>query len=286
MLKSVLFTVGTVIGIIVAFSLVSFWLSVSPPRYRGSETPADYDIPYKEITLRTDDGERLDGWFVESSKTKPTVIVGHGYPFDKSNILPVTKFLYPQYNLLYFDFRGHGRSSGITTAGWRETKDIAAAVRWLDNQKGLKRSYGGWGFSLGGAALLRAAPEQPRIKAIISDSSYAELDDMLAQLYRIFPGPLKLPFVWLTRFWAKVFFELDTQSVSVAAEIAKTNTPVFIIHGTKDREIPIEQAYKLEKAIKRKEVWILEGAGHGWSYAQDPEEYERRIRKFFAKHLQ
>jgi len=101
LLKIVLF----IVGFIIVASLAQFILSIHPPRYYESKTPEDYFLAYENVSFNTSDGIKISGWLLRSKKANGTVIVGHGYPFDKGNIFPVAKFLYPDYNLLFYDHR-------------------------------------------------------------------------------------------------------------------------------------------------------------------------------------
>ena len=58
------------------------------------------------------DGVDLDAWFIPHRTSRRTVIVCHGYPMDKSDVLGLTAFLARDFSLLYFDFRATGRSGG------------------------------------------------------------------------------------------------------------------------------------------------------------------------------
>ena len=138
------------------------------------------------------DNIEISAWLIKSNKTKPTIIVGHGYPFDKGNVLKHATFLYPRYNLLYIDFRSFGQSSGsITTGGLREVQDVKAATAYLKSQ-GYKPPYGALGFSMSASTFIMA--EDKSIGAIVAESPYATMDEVLKDIYWIFPGPLKIPF--------------------------------------------------------------------------------------------
>ena len=51
------------------------------------------------------------------------------------------------------------------------------------------------------------------IKAVVADSAYSNLDNMIEAMYRNFLF-FKYPFVQLTRFYSKIFFGLDPKNVS------------------------------------------------------------------------
>jgi len=258
---------------------------VRPIKFKTGVTPGQLDLEYENISFKTEDGITIKGWFIPAKKkTDKSVIVAHGYPFDKNNILGATYFLAEKYNLLLFDFRYFGESAGwYTTVGYNEKKDFLAAVDWLKKRNLTKT--GAMGFSLGAATILMANSDD--VKAIVADSSYANIDMMIKRTYFIFPSITKLPFVWLTRLYARMLFGLSTKEVSPLKEISKIKAPVLLIHGDKDSQIPVENTKKLYEASNKKntELWIVPDADHGYALNLYPKEYEERIFNFFEKNI-
>ena len=285
--KMVLVVIGIIIGIIIIFSVLTFIISVHPPKLDEKRTPADLGLDYEEVSFKTSDGLTLRGWFIPSNYSKATIIVGHGYPFSKSNILGLGKFLNKHYNLLLFDFRYFGESQGrYTTAGWKEQKDVLAAINYLKSRKDINKSkIGAIGFSLSASTFIMTKTSD--IKAIVADSPYASLDNMIERSYFIFPGPLKLPFVWITKLLAKITFGLNTKDISPEKDIKDIGIPVLLIHGDRDSQIPVENSKVLYEASDKNltELWLVEGADHGYSYASNPDKYEKRVLEFFDEHL-
>ncbi|MEM3154223.1 MAG: CocE/NonD family hydrolase [Candidatus Woesearchaeota archaeon] len=264
---------------IALFSLFNFWLNTHPPKYRSRETPESYGIEYEKIKFKTADGYTLAGWLVLGKKNAPTIIIGHGYPFDKGNILPVALFLYPDYNLFFFDFRSFGESEGnITTGGAREIEDFNAAVRYLKTRKDINQIFGAYGFSL--SAFTFIAANNPDIRAIVADSGYASIHDIISRMYS-YLGPFKAPFVWMTELYGRIFLGIDSKKY-----VAHVTVPTLLIHGGKDSQIPPQQSQKIYATNKEMaEIWIIPGIDHGMSYAANPKEYKQRVREFFKKHL-
>ncbi|MBL7117014.1 MAG: prolyl oligopeptidase family serine peptidase [Nanoarchaeota archaeon] len=256
-----------------------------PVKFKTGVTPGQLGLEYENISFKTEDGITIKGWFIPAKKkTDKSVIVAHGYPFDKNNILGATYFLAEKYNLLLFDFRYFGESAGwYTTVGYNEKKDFLAAIDWLKKRNLTKT--GAMGFSLGAATILMANSDD--VKAIVSDSSYANIDMMIKRTYFIFPGITKLPFVWLTKLYARMLFGLSTKEVSPLNEISKIKAPVLLIHGDKDSQIPVENTKKLYEGSNKKntELWIVPDADHGYALNLYPKEYEERIFNFFEKNI-
>lgn len=271
---------------IVAFllftSLWGFYISVRPPKIVSTITPKDLGLAYDQVTFATRDGLTLSGWFVpnENAKAK-TVILLHGYPADKGDILPVLVFLREKYNLFLFDFRYFGQSQGpYSAAGAKETADLTAAIQYLKT-RGITE-VGVWGFSMGGAVALMTAPKAPEIKAIVAESSYASLDLMALELYRI--PILKYPFAYLTSFWARIFLGIDLKKVSPAQSAKTLTIPILVVHSKNDEVIPFKNALFIQESLKnnpRAEFWFEENLIHG----QFSEIYQKKIGEFFINNL-
>ena len=263
-------------------SLWGFYTSIKPPKIISTVIPKDLGLVYEQVTFTTRDGLALSGWFVPNEHTRvKTVVLLHGYPADKGDILPALSFLHEKFNLFLFDFRYFGQSEGAySTIGAKETVDLAAAIQYL-KMRGIDE-VGVWGFSMGGAVALMAAAEIPGIKVVVSESSYARLDLMAPELYRI---PLiKYPLAKLTLLWAKLFLGINAREASPVESVKNLNTPILLIHSTNDEVISFKHAALLQEALKnnpKTEFWFQENLVHG----QLDEKYQKRIEGFFQRNL-
>ncbi len=266
----------------VTLSLVFFWLYAHPKRYTGSFVPADFNFKPEAVTLTTADGIKLDAWFIPNRNSKKAVIVCHGYPMDKSDVLGLTSFMARGFNLLYFDFRATGRSGGFfSTGGARETRDIDAAVKFLE-EKGFKNGVGAYGFSMGAAAVLLS--QNPAIKARVLDAPYADLGGELDYIFKPF-GLWRKPLLGLMRLWSRLFMGVNINSVNPALSAAALKTPILLVHGDADTQVPLENSLRIKAAAPGAELWVIKGAGHGENWYQAGNRYETRITDFFRKNL-
>jgi len=264
-------------------SLLGFLSYVKPAKVVSEVTPEDLGLAYEEVSFSARDGVLLQGWFVPRQDTQPakTIILLHGWPADKGNILPAMAFLTKEYNLLLFDFRGLGQSQGFySTIGVQETKDLQAAISYLKSRD--ITEVGVWGFSMGGAVALMTAPDAPEIRAITSEASYAKLDMLASQAFRM---PLvNRPLVFLSVLWAKLFLDVDISKASPVDSARSLDIPILLIHSTDDEVIPFSHAQVLQEALAhnpKAEFWFQQNLSHG----QFSKEYQQRILEFFEKNL-
>ena len=78
--------------------------------------------------------------------------------------------------------------------------------------------------------------------------------------------------------FAKIFFGKWPKDISPALAVRDYDVPIFIIHGEKDSQIPVENAYALKENNPNIEFWIVEGADHGQVYAFHPKKYKTKIK--------
>jgi len=270
------------LGFFFVTSLWGFYISIRPPRIVSSLTPKNLQLDYENVWFKTSDRLTLSGWFIPGkTATKKTLILLHGYPADKGDILPALSFLHKDYNLFLFDFRYLGESEGkYSTAGANEVRDLLAAIQFLKT-KGIEE-VGVWGFSMGGAVALMSIKKAPEIKAVVSEASYASLAQMAPELFRI--PVLRYPLAYLIGLWAKIFLGIDLRKISPVEAVQNTTIPVLLIHSLTDEVILFSHARLLEKALgdnPRAEFWFHTGPAHG----ELATEYQIRVADFFQRRL-
>lgn len=226
-------------------------------------------LEYENITLHTQDGVRIRGWFVPSKGSKKAVLIGHGLGANKSNFLGLVDLWHSlNYNVLIFDFRGHGESDGHTISfGYKEKYDIKAGFEYLVRKKNFApENIVGYGVSFGGASLIHAVSDSVNFDRIVTDSSFANIDTMADKVIErmgFVPSFLRgivknigLAFVSL-----ELGFDIDKSSpLNVVDKIDK---PWLIIHGKKDILIPCEEALVLYDNVNtRKKLYLVDVGGH------------------------
>lgn len=264
------------------FSLLTFYISIRPQKIITRLEPSDLGLNYEEVVFDSTDGIRLSGWLIPNNKTEAAIIVMHGYPADKANLLGVAEFLSKDFNVFLFDFRSFGKSEGsYTTAGYLERKDLLGAIKYLEKEKKITK-IGLYGFSLGGAVALMTSHEN--VNAIVTDSAYAELRHMAEHMYRIF-FVLKYPLAYLTKLYGILFLGINIDDASPLGNMKNLKIPILLIHAGKDSQIPASEAYLLHNANKKAELWIVENAEHGMTQSINPEKYEKKVLEFFKENL-
>ena len=267
---------------LILFSLLTFFMSIHPPKIITNLIPSDLGLEYEEITFKSTYDINLSGWLIPNNKTKATIIVMHGYPADKANLLGIAEFLAKDFNVFLFDFRSFGKSGGrYTTAGYLERNDLLGAIQYLEKEKNITK-IGLYGFSLGGAVAL--VVNHKNVKAIVAYIAYAELSDIVEHMYRIF-FVFKYPLTYLTKLYGILFLRVNIDDASPVDSIKNLEIPILLIHAEKDSQIPVNEAYLLHNANKNAELWIVENAEHGMTHSINPVKYEKMVVEFFEGNI-
>jgi uncharacterized protein len=265
------------------------WMFLHPPRARGHGTPADYGLAYEPVTLTAPDGVKLAGWYVPCAGARAGIVLCHGYGASRRFVTGLLPFLHRAgFAVITFDFRGEGESGGrFCSFGQCEKEDVRTAVRYLRVHAGVGSGHvGALGLSLGGAAAIMAAAEDPDIGAVVADSAFARLDEMVPQRlgHLGFAGPL---LACCTQWWGERMAGFSVAAVAPAAVAAQISPrPLLLIHGEADSHTPPAQSKELYAAAHEpKQLWIVPGAEHVGCYDTAREEYERRVTQFFREAL-
>jgi ABC-2 type transport system ATP-binding protein len=267
--------------VFVMTSLLAFWVAVHPPRITIPLRPADVGLDVEDVTVLTDDGLRLAAWLRRGSGEAGVVLL-HGYPADKADMLPMAAALAPRFTTLLLDQRYFGASEGrVTTLGHRERRDLSRAIDLLE-ARGVRR-IGVFGFSYGGAVALLGAADDARIQAVAAYAPFADLAALAHDLYG-WLWLLRHPFVQLTRLWSRVFLGADITRPAPVDAAARLTVPVWLVASRGDEQIAVHHAERLAAVLAanpRAEVDLTLEGGHNTL----PADFGRRLARFFERHL-
>lgn len=223
-------------------------------------TPAEIGLTYQDVTMETDDGLRLHGWFLPASPPAcATILFLHGNAENISTHIASVYWLPARgFNVLLPDYRGYGTSPGTPTlAGIQH--DIEAAMRYLLGRPDLDRSrIVVFGQSLGAAAAIyyvAHSAHRPAIRALVAESAFASYAGIAREKMASFW--LTWPFQWIPR------LTIPMRYSPLAAVPEVSPIPLLLVHGDRDQIVPIADGARLYAAAHEpKDFWRIEGAGH------------------------
>ncbi len=280
---------------VIAFLGISGFLGYSMTKVERvpiEGNPALLGLKYEDISFSSIVDElTLRGWYLPAQNSEQVIIMVHGADSNRADpsigMLDIASGLVEHgYNVLMFDLRGNGESDGNrVSAGYYEKRDLLGAIDYMKG-RGFERT-GVLGFSIGAATTLMAAAECGDIDAVVADSSFADLKDIMEPEFSKrtrFPKFFLRPLLFIVKIMYGVDFTA-VKPIDIVAEI--TPRPVFFIHGKLDETIPLEHAYRLQQASQnpQNQLWVVPDASHVRSYVRHPEEYMNKITTFFDRVL-
>jgi len=265
------------------------WAAMHPPRFPVFRPPGN-ELPLEDIEFQTPDDVCISGWFVQQPEALGTIILCHGHPMNRVEMLVWARLVYAAgFNALLFDFRAMGRSGGdLCTIGHYEIGDLVGAVDFLAAHPTAGRlPVGVFGISMGGAVCLMAAAIDSRIGAVATHGAYATLDRAITQRGRMMLGPagpvFSLPALYLGKLW----FGIDSFAVSPLDVVSRISPrPVMITHGELDITVSPKDAKSLyAAALEPKELYIMPRSFHIYMHTEERAVYNKRLTDFFTTHL-
>ena len=247
-------------------------ITITPKQITNTVTPDQLGLEATEfITFHASaDGLRLQGWLIPADGKKVVILLHgiHSQAWDGSLVNLAHNYTQNGIDVLLFDLRAHGWSDGTSIGlGIKEKGDVRAAVDML-----LARGYesgkiGLHGLSYGATVALLASGEIKEIGAVVADSSFADLCDVVAgeiEREAKIPTPLARRFLPGIRILARLLYSIDIDESAPEKVIGEIDPrPVLLIHGTEDNVIPFDQALRLQAAGGANvELWPLVGYKH------------------------
>jgi fermentation-respiration switch protein FrsA (DUF1100 family) len=233
------------------------------PVQEVSNTPDELGMDFEDVVFKTEDGLRLNGWYVPAENSQLTVLFCHG---NGGNIMHRLDSINIFYNLglscFIFDYRGYGSSEGKTSEEGTYL-DAKAAYEWLTKEKKISpNDVMIFGRSLGGsiAAQLAAKVEAG---ALIIESAFTSYVDIGRKFYPY------MPVRWFARF-----------SYRTIDYVKDVRCPVMIIHSRDDEIVPFEFGLELyEVAYEPKEFVEIFGS-HNDGFLVSSEIYKKAWTKW------
>ncbi len=258
--------------------------------------------PMRPVQYESRDGLTIHGYLTmppgwsEGDDPVPLVVNPHGGPWarDLWGFYPEVQFFASRgYGVLRVNFRGstgYGRKhlrAGDRTWGTDMQNDVVDGVRWAIAEGYADESrIGIHGASYGGYTVMMQLVQHP-------------------DMYRWginFVGPVDLPSLIRHRRNHENVYGLYSRTIgdpeadmdllsdfSPVNHVDKLQAPVFIVHGSNDLLVPIDQATTLRSAMRRagKEFeWLVKSdEGHGFQRQENIFELYHAIESFVEEHF-
>ena len=287
-----------IVLIVMAYVGISYLIATGitkAERKEQEDHPSTYGLSFEEVQfVSRDEDVDLKGWYLPGKDEMPTLIFVHGIgsvrTSDNSMGL-AARLISRGYNVLLFDLRAHGTSGGDKVSGGaNEQQDVLGAFDYLVGREVSSDTIGVIGFSMGAATSLLSAVKEPEILALVADSPYADVSELISQetvRKTPFPGWLVPAFIPTAKLMADKLYGIDVSTLVPERAVTRISYPILVIHGTKDSRIPFDHGVRVHEASNAEStIWLVPEVDHVDAFLTHPDEYVERIDNYFKTRLQ
>lgn len=213
-------------------------------------TPAEAGLSgVAERVLETPDGERVIAWYGKAKPGQPTILYFHGNAGSlETRTERIRKYMARGLGVFMMTYRGFGGSSGRPS----EAANVADAMLAYTTLTGSGVDPADiiiYGESLGTGVAVQVASEK-RAAGLVLDAPYTSMVDLAALHHPLIPGR------WFM-----------TDRYETRQHIGKITAPLLVLHGEKDRIVPIEMGREIfTRAPEPKTLETFPDAGHDDHY--------------------
>lgn len=208
-------------------------------------TPSDFGWTSESVSLPTDDGETLHGWWLPADEERGVVLYCHGNAGNIGDRLPaVAGFHRLGLSVFLFDYRGYGRSTGTPSEDGLY-RDAEVAWRYLTDTRGIDPNrIIVLGRSLGGGVASHLA-HRYRPAGLVLESTFTSVPDVAAHHYAFLPA----------RLLARTRFDN-------LARVRDLDGPLLIAHSPDDEVIPFAHGERLYAAAGGAKSFLRSTGSH------------------------
>jgi pimeloyl-ACP methyl ester carboxylesterase len=228
------------------------WLRQEKLLFEPTPLPADAklsddpDVHERWIDVK---GARLSAAQFKRPDPRGVVFFLHGNSGNlRDCLVDLDAFREVNFDVVMFDYRGYGKSSGRIESEEQLRADVRAvwdayAAQYEGKRVVIAGQSLGTALAAGLGAQLCAEGRAPDLTLLVSP--YSSMRALADELYPWVPGRV-------------LRYPLHT-----AEHAARLNGPLVLIHGDKDELIGIHHSRALASAVPAAQLHCLEGAGHG-----------------------
>ena len=241
---------------------------------RVSASPAEFSLNETRVEYPSSGGVTLSAWVVPASTEVPTIgwlLICHGN-FENVGYAQRPEFYATMrdlgLNLLAFDYRGFGESTGAPEEQGLYD-DASASYDYLVNTRHVSpRRLVIYGHSLGSGVAIELASRMPAAGLVV-EGAYTSIADRGQELYPYLPVKLVA---------SQRFPSLD--------RIAAIGMPKLFLHSPEDAVIPYAHGRKLFDAAKEPKKFVDVRGGHENAFRVDKAVYQKAVASLLEQAFQ
>ncbi len=235
-----------------------FRRAFAPPDRDVVADPSDFGLSSKDLWINGPNGKQLHAWWIPVDGPAPVVIVLHGWGGNSGDMLPIGPGLAESgFHALFLDARRHGQSDFEDFMSMpRFAEDLEAAVGDLLERDDVT-AIGVIGHSVGAAASIYAAADNPAIDAVVAVASFAHPAEMMRENF-----PFPAPVTWALLQVVERMIGHRYDDIAPRNRISDVEVPVMLMHGEADSVIPYQDSIDLHGRLPGSQLVIVPDGTH------------------------
>lgn len=252
-------------------------------RQSNTRTPADVGLAYETVRFCGWRGLQIEAWRVPGRRS-PAVLMFPGYGASKDTLLrAANEFAALGCELWLVDPHGIGGSEGsVTSVGYHEAEDVAAAVREVHRLSPDKHQIL-YGTSMGAVSILAAIHRgliQP--EALVLECPFDRFSNTIGNRFARLGLP-RDPFAPAVACWVGVqqgFNGLAHNPVTYAASV---RCPTLLLQGGRDESVGPQFVGEVSRAMgKACHTELIPDGGHAYLVLHSADVWRRSVKSFLA----
>ena len=130
---------------------------------------------------------------------------------------------------------------------------------------------------MGAATAILALSKEPSITALIVDSTYSDISDLITQEVSrktVLPDWLVPVFIPGTKLAADLVYQIKIGELVPRDAVIKIAYPILVIHGQSDDRVPVRHGIQVhQSAHPDSKLWLVPEVLHMDSFLTYPDEY-------------
>ncbi len=254
---------------------------------RGMIDPQTFEaLPQEKVQIESDYNCTLQGIYFPNGTSQKTMVIIHGYTYAKYGSVKYMQMFYKQgYNVLIYDHRGHGDSGpSLCSMGHIEQYDLIKWLDWIEARNGKGHTIGTLGVSMGGAIVLMHGAIDKRVSFIVADCPYASLWEQFRYILKRDYHLPAFPVLYVSSLVSKFRIGATIKEIEPIKGVNEIEAPILWIHGAEDNFVPTEASKQMyEKRTGKKQLYLVEKAGHADAYQVNSKKYEEVVKSFLEE---
>lgn len=206
-------------------------------------------------------------WLPQADPQAPVLLYLHGTFRNLYQNLPkINALRQAGFAVLAVDYRGWGDSSRIVPSEASINADVLVAWQELKKRAPNPGRRVIYGHSMGGAVAATLASQlrsEQDYGALILESTFTRLSDVAAE----------------AGFWGSLAASLTTLEFDSLSKINRVDAPIWMLHGTADKTVPVQLGRRLRDAAPPQVRWLeFAGGSHSRLFSDAPELYQETMR--------